>query len=45
MPRDDVERSMRLFAKEVLPVIKQIPAEQAEAVPFAQWRQATTVPA
>lgn len=45
MPRDDVECSMRLFAKEVLPVVKQIPADQSEAVPFAQWQQATTVPA
>lgn len=38
MPRDDVERSMRLFAKEVLPVVQKIPSKDAEAVPFSQWR-------
>jgi alkanesulfonate monooxygenase SsuD/methylene tetrahydromethanopterin reductase-like flavin-dependent oxidoreductase (luciferase family) len=38
MPREDVERSMRLFAKEVLPVIQKIPVEPAEAVPFAEFR-------
>lgn len=40
MPRDDVERSMRLFAREVLPVIKQIPTEQPDAIPFAEWQHA-----
>ena len=38
MPRDDVERSMRLFAKEVLPVIQQIPGEEPSAIPFSEWR-------
>lgn len=42
MPRDDVERSMRLFASDVLPVIKQIPGEQAEAIPFAEWRRSAS---
>ncbi len=38
MPRDDVERSMRLFAKDVLPVVRQIPTEPASSVPYADWR-------
>jgi alkanesulfonate monooxygenase SsuD/methylene tetrahydromethanopterin reductase-like flavin-dependent oxidoreductase (luciferase family) len=38
MPRDDVERSMRLFAKEVLPAIQEIPGGDPEAVPFSEWR-------
>jgi alkanesulfonate monooxygenase SsuD/methylene tetrahydromethanopterin reductase-like flavin-dependent oxidoreductase (luciferase family) len=38
MPRDDVERSMRLFAKEVLPVIQEIPGEEPSAIPFSEWR-------
>jgi alkanesulfonate monooxygenase SsuD/methylene tetrahydromethanopterin reductase-like flavin-dependent oxidoreductase (luciferase family) len=38
MPRDDVERSMRLFAREVLPVIKQIPTQEPSAIPYAEWQ-------
>lgn len=41
MPRDDVERSMRLFAKDVLPVLHQTPTEPIEAVPYQEWRNAT----
>jgi hypothetical protein len=33
---------MRLFASDVLPVIKQIPGEQAEAIPFAEWRRSAS---
>jgi alkanesulfonate monooxygenase SsuD/methylene tetrahydromethanopterin reductase-like flavin-dependent oxidoreductase (luciferase family) len=39
MPREDVERSMRMFASEVLPTIQSIPVRQAESVPYGQWHQ------
>jgi alkanesulfonate monooxygenase SsuD/methylene tetrahydromethanopterin reductase-like flavin-dependent oxidoreductase (luciferase family) len=37
MPRDEVETSMRLFASEVLPVIREFPTEPIEAVPYEDW--------
>jgi alkanesulfonate monooxygenase SsuD/methylene tetrahydromethanopterin reductase-like flavin-dependent oxidoreductase (luciferase family) len=40
MPVEETERSMRLFAKEVLPVIKEIPVAVPHAIPFAEWREA-----
>jgi len=42
MPRGDVERSMRLFAKEVLPVIQEIPTPEPEAIPYNEWRRAVS---
>ena len=42
MPRDDVERSMRLFAKDVLPTIKKIPTSPIESVSYEQWSAAST---
>lgn len=44
MPVEETERSMRLFARDVLPVIKQIPTEEAGSVPYSEWRRSAAVP-
>lgn len=45
MPVDDVERSMRLFSKEVLPVVKAIPTAQSESIAYGRWKQTRPSPA
>ena len=43
MPQEKVEASMRLFSKEVLPVIKQIDTPAPQAIPYSEWQQSLSV--